>query len=64
MLLTSVWNDKIGLGLLGCILGVAVLIVLSNLLLPSDHLLYVGTNTVTLLGKYLCYALLAVAVDP
>ncbi len=63
MLLTSVWNDKIGLGLLGCILGVAVLIALSNLLLPADHLLYVGTNTVTLLGKYLCYALLAVAVD-
>ena len=39
MLLTSVWNDKIGLGLLGCILGVAVLIALSNLLLQADHLL-------------------------
>jgi len=31
--------------------------------LPSDHPLYLSTYTVTLLGKYLTYALLAVAVD-
>ena len=31
--------------------------------LPADHPLYVSTFTVTLLGKYLTYALLAVAVD-
>jgi urea transport system permease protein len=31
--------------------------------LPADHALHVSTYTVTLLGKYLTYALLAVAVD-
>jgi len=31
--------------------------------LPTDHPLYVSTYMVTLLGKYLTYALLAVAVD-
>ena len=31
--------------------------------LPSDHSLYLSTYTVTLLGKYLTYALLAIAVD-
>ena len=32
-------------------------------LLPAEHPLHVGTFTVTLLGKYLTYAILAVAVD-
>jgi urea transport system permease protein len=31
--------------------------------LPADHALHVSTYTVTLVGKYLTYALLAVAVD-
>ena len=31
--------------------------------LPGEHPLHVGTFTVTLLGKYLTYAILAVAVD-
>lgn len=34
-----------------------------NLLLPQDSFFYVSTYTITLLGKYLCYALLALAVD-
>lgn len=46
------------------ILTAAVLAVsLANLLLPAGHPLHVSTYTVTLLGKYLAYALLAVAVD-
>ena len=35
----------------------------SNLLLPESSALYVSTYTITLLGKYLCYALLALSVD-
>ncbi|MBF10414.1 MAG: urea ABC transporter permease subunit UrtC [Cobetia sp.] len=38
-------------------------ITLLHVLLPEGHPLHVSTFTVTLLGKYLCYALLAVAVD-
>ena len=34
-----------------------------NLLAPADSALHVPTYVVTLLGKYLCYALLALAVD-
>ena len=34
-----------------------------NLLLPESSPLHISTYTMTLLGKYLCYALLAVAVD-
>ena len=35
----------------------------ANLVLPQDSLLYVSTYTVTLLGKYLAFALLALALD-
>lgn len=35
----------------------------SNLLFPTDSVFYVSTYTITLLGKYLCYAMLAMAVD-
>ncbi|MCV6627070.1 MAG: urea ABC transporter permease subunit UrtC [Cellvibrionaceae bacterium] len=34
-----------------------------NLLLPEDSVFYVSTYTITLLGKYLCFAMLALAVD-
>ncbi|HEY5717831.1 MAG TPA: urea ABC transporter permease subunit UrtC [Motiliproteus sp.] len=56
-------NDRGGRILLTALLVVSVAVVASNLLLPQDSLLHVPTYTVTLLGKYLCYALLAVAVD-
>lgn len=36
---------------------------LSNLLLPADSVFHVSTYSITLLGKYLCYAMLALAVD-
>ena len=40
-----------------------VLASLSNLLVPVDSAFHVSTYTITLLGKYLCYAMLALAVD-
>jgi len=48
---------------------VAILIILTllaslgNLLMPEESVFYVSTYTITLLGKYLCYAMLALAVD-
>jgi urea transport system permease protein len=48
---------------LGILFAALVLVTLANLLLPEGHPLHVTTYTVTLMGKYLCYALLAVAVD-
>jgi len=38
-------------------------VALANLALPADNPLHISTYTVTLLGKYLTYALLAIAVD-
>ena len=34
-----------------------------NLALPSDHALHVPTYIVSLFGKYLCFALLALSID-
>ncbi|TYL46980.1 urea ABC transporter permease subunit UrtC [Marinomonas sp. IMCC 4694] len=45
------------------LLGVTILASAANLYLPEDSALYVSTYTITLLGKYLCYAMLALAVD-
>ena len=43
--------------------GLALLVPLLNQALPPDHPLHVPTYAVTLMGKYLCYALLALSVD-
>ncbi len=43
--------------------AVTVLASAGNLLLPQDSFLHVSTYTVTLLGKYMTYALLALSVD-
>tara|TARA_R110002095_G_scaffold178458_1_gene155726 strand:- start:483 stop:1646 length:1164 start_codon:yes stop_codon:yes gene_type:complete len=56
-------NDRGGQIMLALLLLVTVGVSLSNLLLSEDSVLYVPTYTITLMGKYLCYALLAVAVD-
>jgi len=56
-------NDRGGQLLLGSLLLAAMLVPLGNLLLPADSLLHIPTYVVSLLGKYLCYALLALAVD-
>ncbi len=48
---------------LGILFAAMLLVTLANLLFPEGHPLHVTTYTVTLMGKYLCYALLAVAVD-
>ena len=56
-------NDAAGRRLLVVLALLAVLVPMSNLLLPEGSFFHVSTFTMTLLGKYLCYALLAVAVD-
>ena len=54
------WGRSILLGTLG---AMCVVVPVANLLVPEDSLFHVSTYTVTLLGKYLCYALLAMALD-
>ncbi|MFO7597363.1 MAG: urea ABC transporter permease subunit UrtC [Desulfocurvibacter africanus] len=55
--------DKTSLSLLAFLGALTLAVSASNLLLPPSSPLAVSTYTVTLLGKYMTYALLAVAVD-
>jgi len=57
------YNDRGGQILLVSLAVIGVLIPFLNLAVPESNPLHVPTYTVTLLGKYLTYALLAVAVD-
>lgn len=66
--LSSMWGElrrgSNTITLFVVVLFVATLVAsLSNLLLPETSALHVSTYTITLLGKYLCYAMLALAVD-
>ncbi|ATN35284.1 urea ABC transporter permease subunit UrtC [Rhizobium sp. ACO-34A] len=45
------------------LVAVAVLVPALNLLTPPDSFLHIPTYAVSLMGKYLCYALLALALD-
>ncbi len=59
-LLKQDWGPPILLAILGVL---CVVVPVANLLVPEDSVFHVSTYTVTLLGKYLCYALLAMALD-
>src|SRR3954454_11203569 len=55
--------DRKGWVFLALLALAAVLVPAANLLLPSSSPLHVPTHAVALMGKYLAYALLAVALD-
>jgi len=61
----SAWllDDVAGNWVMGAVAIATVLIPLLNLAVPEDSVFHLSTYTVSLLGKYLCYALLALAVD-
>ena len=48
---------------LGLLALVTIVVPACNLLLPETSVFHISSYTMTLLGKYLCYALLAIAVD-
>ena len=64
MPLGGLWQkDAGGVILVGTLLLLSILIPAANLLLPESSAFHLSIYTVTLLGKYLCYALLALAID-
>lgn len=63
VLYTLITNDKIGRYVIAAILGISILSVLLNVVMPEGSLLHVPTYVITLMGKYMCYALLALALD-
>ena len=46
-----------------CLAAAAIAVPILNLTLPTHHPLHVPTYLVALLGKYLCFALLALSID-
>jgi len=63
ILLQILENDKGGKIVLGILALVVAYVSFANLMLSPDSALYISTYTVTLLGKYLAFALLALALD-
>ena len=57
------FGDIGGRAMLGVLLLLAIIVPLLNLAVPADSALHLSTYWVTLLGKYLCYGLLAIAID-
>ena len=56
-------SDRAGTYMLGALLAMAVLVPFFNLVIPEGSFLHLPTYLVVLMGKYLCYALLALALD-
>src|SRR5262245_50050694 len=63
ILLKALKDDRAGQTFLGLLLLVTLLVPIFNLAIPETSGAHLSTYTVTLLGKYLTYALLAMAVD-
>lgn len=61
--LSALHADRGGQIFLAILAVVALAVPLLNLMVPESHPLHLSTYTVTLLGKYLCFALLALAMD-
>ncbi|MGR6872015.1 urea ABC transporter permease subunit UrtC [Pseudomonas sp. HK3] len=62
-LATLLVGDKGGQRLLIAIIAVAIIFPFCNLVFSPDSIFHVSTYALTLTGKYLCYALLALSVD-
>ena len=64
---SRLWNviqaDRGGKWFLGSLTAVALLVPALNLLAPDGSVLHLSSYAVTLLGKYMTYAMLAMAVD-
>lgn len=63
IILTILENDKGGKIVLSVLSFVVAYVAFANLLLPQGSMFYISTYVVTLLGKYLSFALLALALD-
>jgi urea transport system permease protein len=56
-------SDRGGMVVMALLLALVILVPLLNLAVPPESPLHVSTYMVSLLGKFLCYAMLALAVD-
>jgi len=59
----AILSPKAWAGVLAAIIVMAVLVPVLNLLVPESSVFHLGDFTVSLLGKILCYAICALAMD-
>lgn len=63
MILKFIKNDKESAAVLFVLIAVSLIIPLCNLIFPAGSVLYFSAYTVSLIGKYLTFALLALSLD-
>ncbi|HWV81942.1 MAG TPA: urea ABC transporter permease subunit UrtC [Hyphomicrobiaceae bacterium] len=56
-------DDRTGRWFLAIVLGLAVIVPILHLAVPETSAFHISTATLALLGKYLCFALLALSLD-
>ncbi len=56
-------DDRTGKWFLAIVLGLAVVVPILHLAVPETSAFHISTATLALLGKYLCFALLALSLD-
>jgi urea transport system permease protein len=60
---TMIEQDRAGAAFLAIVAGVAIAVPVLNQLVPAASPFHLSTYSLTLIGKYLCYAMLALALD-
>jgi urea transport system permease protein len=55
--------DRGSIAALGVLVAIAVVVPILNLVLPPSSALHIPTYVVSLFGKYVCYAILALSID-
>ena len=63
IILKILQNDKGGKIVLSALALIVFVVVFCNLVVPADSIFHISTFTVTILGKYLAFAILALALD-
>ncbi len=63
IILKILQNDKGGKIVLSALALIVFVVVFCNLVIPADSLFHISTFTVTILGKYLAFAILALSLD-
>ena len=61
--LSVLFSDRASLGCFSLLAGVALVVPVLNVAVPESSPLHLSSYVVGLIGKYLCYAILAIAVD-
>ena len=63
MMRFSIQNDRVALGFLTVLVALGVIVPLLNMMTVESSFWHLSTYAVSLLGKYVCYAILALSLD-